>query len=87
MMPLFLLPPAAQQQDLSAFGSKAMSFGAAGTREVAQMLQEQLPLVDLINSLGGWEFPVPNQTGGCCFCHFWENSKQTHAILNISYTR
>jgi len=33
-----------QQQDLSAFGSKAMSFGAAGTREVAQMLQEQLPL-------------------------------------------
>lgn len=70
MMPLFLLPPAAQQQDLSAFGSKAMSFGAAGTREVAQMLQEQLPLVDLINSLGGWEFPVPNQTGGCCFVIF-----------------
>ena len=64
-----------------------MSFGAAGTREVAQMLQEQLPLVDLIKSLGGWEFPLPTQTGGCCSCHFWENSKQTHAILNSSYTQ
>ena len=64
-----------------------MSFGAAGTREVAQMLQEQLPLVDLIKSLGGWEFPLPKQTGGCCFCRFCENSKQTLVIFYSSYTR